>query len=301
MTLKKPWTLLIIAVAFLFCVFGLYLRAVSQRTLRAARTLRTKNSPERIVSLAPNLTEILFALDLGDKVVAVSNDSDYPPQVEQLKKIGAFFKPNTEAVISCEPDLVITLWFPEQKAVGESLRRLGYNVITVELQKLGQLIPAIEEISRTTGTEAAGEKLNKKINSTLEQISRKYRTTQKPKVLWVLQSEPLRVAGVRTFISELIELAGGQNAVGPTPQQYPQLGTEALLTCNAEVIIHSAMSKSHLAKEQKAAERFWDKFPDLPAVKNNRIYVIDADTILRLGPRLPQGIKKIAELLHPQQ
>jgi len=171
----------------------------------------------------------------------------------------------------------------------------------VELQKLGQLIPAIEEISRTTGTEAAGEKLNKKINSKLEQISRKYQTTQKPKVLWVLQSEPLRVAGVRTFISELIELAGGQNAVGPTPQQYPQLGTETLLTCGAEVIIHSAMSKSNLAKEQKAVERFWGKFPDLPAVKNNRIYVIDADTILRLGPRLPQGIKEIAELLHPQQ
>ncbi len=255
----------------------------------------------RIVSLAPNLTEILFALDLGDKIVAVCDDSDYPPKAKKLKKIGSFFKPSTEAVISCEPDLVITLWFPEQKAVAESLQRLDYNVVTVELQEMRQLAPAIEKISRAAGAEEAGERLNKQINIQLEQINREYRTTQKPKVLWVLQSEPIRVAGTKTFINEIIEMAGGQNSVGPTLQQYPQLGTETLLTCNAEVIIHSAMSKSNLAKEQKAAEHFWVKFPDLPAVKNNRIYVIDADTILRLGPRLPQGIKKVAELLHSQQ
>lgn len=298
--MRKQWLLSIIVFACL-AIFVTISYNHNQDKVSETSPNNPPGNPVRIVSLAPNLTEILFALGLGDKIAAICDDSDYPPQANKLKKIGSFFKPSTEAVISCEPDLVITLWFPEQKAVAETLLRLGYNVITVELQEIGQLTPAIEKISRAAGAEAAGEKLNKKINTQLEQISRKYCTIKKPKVLWVLQSEPLRVAGTRTFISELIKLAGGQNSVGPTLQQYPQLGTETLLTCNAEVIIHSAMSKSNLTKEQKAAEHFWAKFPDLPAVKNNRIFVINADTILRLGPRLPQGIEKVAELLHPQQ
>jgi iron complex transport system substrate-binding protein len=257
-----------------------------------------KNEPQRIVSLAPNITEILFELGLGDRVIAVSDDSDYPEQTKELKKIGAFFRPNTEAVIECQPDLVITLWFLEQRSVADSLKRLGYNVLTVELQRLEQLSAAIEEIGKATGTETAAEKLIEKIDAQLGHIEKKYDSPTRPRVLWVVQDEPVRVAGQKTFINELIELAGGQNAIGPTLMQYPQTGSENIFTSKAEVIIHSAMSKNDIIKEQRAAEEFWQKYPLLPAVKNKRIYVVDPDTTLRLGPRLPEGVELIAELLH---
>ena len=102
----------------------------------------------------------------------------------------------------------------------------------------------------------------------------------------------------------MIELAGGENAIGPTIGQYPLIGTEELLACGAEVIIQpliksGAMGTSDIGRQQQAAEAFWSKLVSLPAVKNNRIYVVQPDTILRLGPRLPQGVEVIARCLHP--
>jgi iron complex transport system substrate-binding protein len=295
--MKKIWILPIIA----FVCAITFIVALCHRSISIPNSIDSLNKPVRIVSLAPNITEILFALGLGDRVIAVSDDSDYPEQVKKIKKIGAFFKPSTEVVIACEPDLVITLWFLEQKAVADSLRRLDYNVLTLELQKLDQLNPAIEKIGQAARAEISSEKLIEKINTQLQQIKNKYRTSIKPKVLWVVQNEPVRVAGKKTFINELIELAGGQNAIEPTLMQYPQIGTENLLTCGAEVIIHSAMSKDNITNEQQAVKRFWEKYPELPAVKNKRIYVVDPDTTLRLGPRLPQGIDFVARLLHPDK
>jgi len=263
-----------------------------------ART-ESRTPPQRIVSLAPNITEILFELGLGERIVAVSNDSDWPEQAKEKKKIGAFFRPSTEAVIACSPDLVITLWFSEQRSVAESLKRLKYNVVTIELQYMGQLAPAIKEIGRCTETEAAATELIERINTRLEQIRSKYASMPRPRVLWLIQDEPVRVAGRRTFINEIIELAGGQNAIGPTLMQYPQIGSEELLTSGAEVIIHSAMSKDQITKEQQAAEAFWTKYPLLAAVQQKRIYVVDPDTTLRLGPRIVDGVELIGTLLHP--
>ena len=127
----------------------------------------------------------------------------------------------------------------------------------------------------------------------------KYSSPSKPKVLWVIQTEPLRVAGRNTFINELIELLGGENAIGPTIQQYPPIGTEELLACNVEVIIQSAMGKIDIGRQQQQAEVFWSKWASLPAVKNNKIYVVNSDTVLRLGPRLPQGVEMVGRCLHP--
>ena len=299
MTLKKPWTLLIITIACLFWVFGLYWRATSQKTLRLAKTLSTTNSPERIVSLAPNLTEILFALGLGEKIVAVSSDSNYPPQAAKKRKTGTFWQPNIEAIIASKPDLVITLGFEQQKAVADSLNRLGYQVLSLEMEKIDELLEAIQKIGAATGYERNAEELISNIRNQMENIQSKLISTNKVKTLWVVQVEPLRIAGRETFVNELLELAGGENAIGPTIQHYPQIGTEGLFACNPEVIFQSAMEAGNLDKQQKVAEIFWSKWVNLPAVKNNRIYVVKPDTTLRLGPRLCQGIKLIAHFLHP--
>ncbi len=257
-----------------------------------------KRQSQRIVSLAPNITEILFELGLGDRIIAVSNDCDWPAVALDKKKVGSFWQPNLEAVIACKPDLVITLWFEQQNNVAESLKRLGYRVLTLRLEKIEELGPAIEKIGEYTGRNNEAEQLISNINRQLEQAKQKFYTPTRPRVLWVVQPEPLRVAGGDTFITELLELAGAQNTITSTSIQYPGLSTEELLTCRADVIIQAAMNKETVEQQKQEAMVFWSKYTNLPAVRNNRIYVVDPDTIIRLGPRIGLGLEQIGRLIH---
>lgn len=253
----------------------------------------------RIVSLAPNVTEILFALGFDEEIVAVSNNSDYPAQAAEKKKVGTFWQPNTEQIIASRPSLIITLWFEQQRAVAQVLERLGYEVLVLRLETIAEFFEAIEKTGEKTGRKDRAENLVKKIKNGFAEMQSKYSSAEKIKVLWVVQTEPLRLAGRNTFVNELIELVGGENAIGSTIQQYPSVSTEELLTCGAEVIIHSAMDKNNIEKERIAAKKFWSKWQNIPAVKNNRVYIVEDDTILRLGPRLLEGVELIARCLHP--
>ena len=296
--MKKEWYIYFVLFALLLCV-GVFVPLIINFNKPDQSLKKIQKTPERIVSLAPNLTEILFALGLDEKIVAVSNDSDYPLKAANKQKIGTFWQPNTEAIIACKPDLVVTLWFEQQKAVADSLRRLGYHVLSVRIEKIPELPAAIQEIGTAAGCQQNAAQLVENIHNRSNDLQSKLVSADKVKVLWVVQAEPLRVAGRDTFINELIELAGGENAIGQTIQQYPPISTEELLVCGAETIIQSGMGKSNMAEQQKAAERFWGRWPYLPAVKNNRIYVVEPDIVVRLGPRLCQGIELIAHCLHP--
>jgi iron complex transport system substrate-binding protein len=258
------------------------------------------SSIQRILSLSPNLTEIVFALGLGDRIVGVSSDSDWPAEAKAKPKVGTFWQPNTEAVIAARPDLVVCETFPQQKEVAETLKRAGLNVLSLRVESIDELFSAIAQIGVAADCNTAAEQLTANVEEELGRIKSMSSTCEKVKVLWVIQTEPVRVAGVNTFINEIIELAGGQNAIMSTVDQYPSIGTEEIISCGAEVIIQSAMGSENVAGQQKEAEEFWSKFPKLPAVKNKMIYVIDADTVLRLGPRLPEGIKTITRFLHPE-
>ena len=291
--MKKLWLPLL----FLFLVCTVVIIS-SSKTQQKTRNIIADKIPERIVSLAPNITEILFALGLSDKIVAVSNDSDYPPEAAGINKVGTFWQPSTESIISTKPDLVVTLWFAQQKSVADTLEQLGYNVLVLRMDKFRDLPEAIQQIGIATGAKEQAEKLTKEIENKINELKAKYSRDEKERVLWVIQEEPLRVAGRNTFLNELIEFAGGENAIGKTFQQYPSISTEELLSCGAEVIIQSAMSKDNIESQQENVEHFWSKYPNLPAVKKGRIYVLYSDAILRLGPRLPEGIETIADYIY---
>jgi len=293
--MKRPW---IISAIALICVAVFLITFYSNHNHE--KTLQIPPArPDRIVSLAPNLTEILFALGLDDKIVAASSDSDYPAQAALKEKVGTFWQPNTEAIIAAKPDLVLTLAFEQQKTVAETLKRLRINVLTLKIEKIDELLAAIRQIGTATGKMEPADKLVADITERMNNLKSKLAQAQKPKVLWVIQTEPLRVAGRNTFVNELIQLAGGENTVGPTIQQYPSLGSEELLVSTPQVIIQSAMGQENLSQQQLSAEAFWAKWPTLPAVKNKKIYVINPDTVLRLGPRFADGIELIAQHLHP--
>jgi len=265
-----------------------------------AKTAGLPSSPKRIVSLSPNLTEIVFAMGLGDRVVAVSNNCDWPAEAKTKPKVGTFWQPNTEAIIAVRPDLVVCESFDQQRAVAQTLRRTGSNVLMLRVESIEELLSAIEQIGKAAGCTTAAEKLVADIKQQLDQIRSVCSSAKRVKILWVVQPEPLRLAGVNTFINEIVELSGGRSAIKPTFEQYPSIATEEIIGCGAEVIIQSAMGTGDIQRQQAAAEKFWSRFANLPAVRNKRIYVINADTVLRLGPRLPQGAQAVARCLHPE-
>ncbi len=256
---------------------------------------------DRIVSMAPNLTEILFALGLDDKIVGVTLDSDYPPAATKKPKTGTFWQPNIEAVIAAKPNLVITLGFTQQKNLAERLKRIGKTSLTLDIEeKVSELFEAIRIIGTATCKQTEANELISDIKLKLGKLSALVGSNNKIKVLWVIQREPLRAAGRDTFINEMIELAGGENAIGPTMHKYPPIGAEQVIACNPDVIIEAAMSQKDLVRQQAGANEYWNRFKNIHAVKNKRIYVVDGDIVCRLGPRLYEGTEAIAKCLRPE-
>jgi len=147
---------------------------------------------DRIVSLAPNITEILFAIGLGDEIAGVTLDSDYPPAAAEKPKVGTFWQPDIEAVVAARPDLVITLGFEQQKNLAERLRRIGYNGLTVNIEKVSDLFEAIERIGAATGRLRQANELISRTRRKLQQLASLVGAGPKVRVLWVVQREPLR-------------------------------------------------------------------------------------------------------------
>jgi iron complex transport system substrate-binding protein len=301
--MKKEWVHFIsfyIAPISLVILVGLLAPLIWSLTKHDTNSNPAQKGSEKLVVLSPNLTEIVFALGLGDKIVGVSSDSDWPADAKQKPKMGTFWQPNTEAIIAAKPDLVICESFLQHKEVAETLKRAGLNVLSLHVESIEELYNAITQIGSAAGCLDKAEPLAAKIKSELDQIRAKASSAKKVKVLWAVQTEPMRVVGIKTFVNEIIDLAGGQNVIAPTGDQYPSVGTETILTSGAEVIIQSAMGTEDIAKQQETADKFWNRFANLPAVKDKKVYVLEADTVLRLGPRLPEGAMAVAKLLHPE-
>jgi iron complex transport system substrate-binding protein len=255
---------------------------------------------KRIVSLAPNLTEILFSLGLDEEIVGVTLDSDYPPAARDKPNMGTFWQPSIEAVVAAKPDLVVTLGFPQQKDAARRLARIGCNCIMVNIEKISELFEATAKIAEATGKTTQARELAASLQSKLKNLSTGLDKGEKTKVLWVIGQDPLRVAGRDTFVNEIIELAGGENAIGRTVHKYPPIGSEQVIACAPDVIIEPAMGSKTVPEQQKEALRYWNRFKNVPAVANERIYVISPDTVCRLGPRLHQGVEIVARCLKPQ-
>ena len=294
--MNKWWWLLLIITCWTAAGFAIF--DLRQRQDCGDTPLPTK--ADRIVSLAPNLTEILFALGLEKEIVRVTLYSDYPPAAANKPKAGTFWQPNIEAIIAARPDLIVTLGFEQQKNIAERLKRINYNCLTVDIEKVNDFYEAVETIGAATGKQHEANELVTNIRDNLDKLSALVGAETKVRVLWVVQREPLRVAGRDTFVNEMIELAGGENAIGPTLHKYPPIGAEQVIVCGADVIIEPSMQQKDLTAQQNRALQYWNKFKNLPAVANERVYVIPGDTVSRLGPRLYEGTETIARCLRPE-
>jgi iron complex transport system substrate-binding protein len=291
----KWWLLLAALGLWLACGYAM------PRTRHVSAKGRDAGRPSRIVSMAPNLTEILFALGLGGRIVGVTGDSDYPPAALAKPRVGTFWQPNIEAVIATKPDLVVVLAIEQQKDLARRLRHIGYECLAVEIEKVDDFFHALRVIGAAAGAQGQARELSECIQGKIHHLQTAVAGRPRAKVLWVVQREPLRVAGRDTFINEMIELAGGANVIGPTLHKYPPIGAEQVIAVGPEVIIEPTMAPGDLDTQYRQAISYWSKYTNVPAVAAGRIYVIHGDLVSRLGPRLSVGVEEIAKCLRPER
>ncbi len=254
-------------------------------------------APLRIVSLAPNVTEILFALGLDEEIVGVTRYSTYPPAAQTKTCVGTFWQPDIEAMIALRPTLMVNLWFDQQAAMGSRMRQMGCETLTLEIQTIEQLYTAIEAIGKAVDKQAQAQMMVQRLRAAQAAMTARYAGREKPKVLWVIQRYPFRAAGRQTFINELIETAGGENAVGETLTQYPPINAEEVIGAMPDVIIEPVMDRTQYDEQKAGAAEFYQRYSAVPAVLNDRIYIIDGDLVSRLGPRLDEATALIAQCL----
>jgi iron complex transport system substrate-binding protein len=260
-----------------------------------------ENTTMRIISMAPNLTEILFALGLDEEIVGVTKFSTYPPEAKQKTSVGTFWQPDIEAMLALRPTFMVNLWFDQQAAVVSRMERIGCEVLTLRIETVEQLHEAILKIGQAVGKEPAAEAMVQRLKNKQAEMASQYADLPKPKVLWVIQRYPLRLAGRDTFINELIEMAGGVNAIGPTLTQYPPVNSEEVIGCMPDVIIEPVMDPEQFDEQQSSAAEFYQRYAIVPAVQNGRVHIVDGDVVSRLGPRLDEAAELIAGCLWKEE
>jgi len=263
------------------------------------RNVTISSEPQSIISLTPSNTEILFALELGDRVMAVSEYCNYPLEAQNKIKIGGFSTINIEKVVSLKPDLVLATG-GVQEAVVEELERLGLTVIALNAKSIEEVFENIRLVGKAAGQLEAARELTTKLEQRTKAVTDKAKDlpdSQRPRVFYEIQYEPLMTAGPGTFIDDLIHLAGGVNIASDAAAKYPVYNLETLIERNPEVIIISFWHGSIAASVEGVKSR--KRWQIIDAVKNNRVYGINADLVSRPGPRIVDGIEEMARFIHP--
>jgi iron complex transport system substrate-binding protein len=255
----------------------------------------TAGPPARIISLAPSVTETLFALGAGPRVVAVSTYCDYPPEVQQLPKVGSFLTPSVEAIVALRPDVVIGVPSPGNHEAVATLRRLGIRVEISDAEHLDELPAVTRGIAAAAGVPEAGERLIAEIDDAMSAIRRRVAALPPRRVLMAIGQDPLVVVGHTSFLGELLGEARGVN-VAPPAGAWPHVNVEYVVARDPEVIIDSSMG----TEERSEAGRYWQRFPSLAAVREGRVYAFRDYRALRPGPRLPAAFEDLARLIHPE-
>jgi iron complex transport system substrate-binding protein len=259
---------------------------------QAGNTVKIEKEPKRIVSLIPSNTEIAFALGLGKQVVGVTTNDDYPAEVKSLPKVGDF-KINVENVVALKPDLVLA-GGANDKGTIDQLKKLGIDVLVLDAKSVNDVYASIALVGQATNHAREADQLVTQMREAIRRVSEKTASLPKEKraKVWIELDPTLFTTGGDTFMNELVQLAGGEN-VAAGLKGWPQVSAEQVVKWNPDVIL-----STYGGEKEILARKGWET---VSAVKNKRVYSVDANLTSRPGPRITQAVEQIAAKLYPEQ
>lgn len=263
----------------------------------AAHGAHAEAIPQRIVSLTPSLTEIVFALGLGDRLVGVSRHCDHPPEAAAIDKVGTFVAPAVERIVAKRPDIVLAEPNVGNRQPVESLQRLGLDVLVVPVGSIAVTRESILMVARRLGVAARGRELAARIDREIAATVARLAQVPPRRILLVVSRQPLIVAGTGTLQDELITLARGVNIGAEGGSGWPHLSLERVVAAAPEVIVDATMGDDAV---EPAARAFWAKLATLPAVRAGRVSVYAGGELLRPGPRIGIALEQLARRIHPE-
>jgi len=260
------------------------------------REIHVKTFPaRRVVSLAASTTELLFALGAGDSVVGVDLYSDYPEAARAVPRVGNELNPSVEKIVALRPDVVLTETTANEQGTAEQLERLGIPVFVARVQSLADLDISIRDVGKLVGRNEQAEHLVRDLHARFDDVRKRAAGLPRVPTLLVVWSDPLFVVGKKTFTSELVALAGGESISDDAGEGFPKYSLERVLRHAPEVIIVGSHKNDGQGPDPIG---YWKRWPDLPAVKGERVVGVDGDLLFRPGPRLADGAARLFEVIH---
>jgi len=292
----RPRRRAVISVLFLVHIIMFQL-SCADRFVGSSATV--SNLPRRIVSLAPSVTETLFAVGAGDRVVGVTMYCNWPAEVCELPKVGQFARFNFEKILALRPDIVVASRDAPSETVAYELDQYGIKTTAVEAKTIDGAIESVRAVGRAVGNETEADELAADMERRVRNLKKRLEGVERVKAIIVFDHEPFIIAGPGTFADDIIELAGGENIAADAYVNYPQYSIERLVIEGPDVIVEAAHGGGYGDSNAKKIMDFWRQWSIIPAVAHNRIAIVDADLVSRPGPRIIDGLEAVAAALHP--
>ena len=263
------------------------------------RVVTMHKVPERIVSHVPSITETLFALGLGERVVGVSDYCDYPEEAKLKPSVGNYYNPTVEKIVELEPDLVLTDGYSEGLIV--QLEDLGITSFVINPKDIDHILRDIELVGKITGTEERAKELLEDMQKRISRVLNQVKDAPRVKVFYVFDATDLNspwTAGPGSIIDSLISMAGGENIAAKAEGSWVQFSIEALVNSDPEIIIIDAHHGTAVIAPAALKEHpVWGR---TSAVKEGRVFAVDGDLVNRNGYRIVQGLEEVAKIIHPE-
>lgn len=254
-----------------------------------------EKSPEKIISLAPSHTEILFNLGLDAKIAGVTTYCDYPEEAKTKEIVGDYTAINLEKIIEINPDLVL-IYGPGDEESNNRLKEAGITILGFMPESIDQVIDTIKKIGEITEKAEEAKEVTDKMIEKRDSIVEKVKDKDKVKVFYEIWHDPLMAAGPGSFMDELMTIAGGDNIAKDAEGQYPQFDIEQLIERNPEVYLTSKDSEEKTVESIKARPGY----EDITAIKEGNIYILDPNIVSRPGPRIVEALELVAKAIHPE-
>jgi iron complex transport system substrate-binding protein len=262
----------------------------------SGRKLYFAKPPRRVLSLAPSLTEMLFAIGLDEEIVGVTNFCNYPPAAAGKPKVG-YTQPNLESLLALSPDMVAAPGELLRADVLAKLEALKVPTYIFEAKSLEHVLAHIHTLGRIFERSSAADALTRHMRERIAEVSRRVQTTERRRVLYVLSSHPLITVGRDSYIHQMIELAGGINIGAGMSGAYPRLSMETVLEKDPEVLVFPVGSTESVPEHEQDT---WKRWTGLSAVQRERLHVVSSDALNRPGPRVVDGLEQLAQVIHPE-